>query len=635
MLNTLRHAVKSWPAKVLLAVLIASFAIWGIGDIFSFRLGDAVAEVGDTEVPAERYADSLRRQQSRLSQQAGELVPFSLMQQLGVDRQVLAGLIRDAALAEELSRLGIAAPDDAVAEAIRTDPTFQGPGGEFSSTAYQGLLAQQGMSPGEFEALTRRLLAQQVLTESVAAAVAPLPQAATMLAAHRGETRDIARITLPLELADEPAAPDEQTLRAFYDENPARYTEPERRWGRYIHVGLSELAEEVEPSEEELRAAYEADKARLGEPPTRTLDSIPMPNEQAAEEALARIEEGEITFDALAEERGLTAAELSLGTITPDDLPDVTADAVFAADESGVIGPVPTPVGSAIVRITALTEGGTPAFKEVRDQIADRLATDAALAAAPEVANRIEEARAGGKALEDIAVEVGLPLGRFEGLAEDGTLADGSEATGVMASPAFRQEVFEALDLEEREIVETPQGGFLLVMVDRIEESHVRPFEEVEDAVREDWQRHERLAALEERAEALAARLGEGATLEEVATELDLAVNRASGVQRSRRDGNLPGALVERLFAVPEGGTAVAPAPDGSGVILAQVAGVSELDGEALATAAAEVGSSLEQSLAADTQEYFGRALEDRHGTRVYESVLEGVVRLVAGGGSN
>ena len=49
MLNALRKSVKTLPMKILLGVLVAAFALWGIGDIFSFRLSDRVAQVGDTE----------------------------------------------------------------------------------------------------------------------------------------------------------------------------------------------------------------------------------------------------------------------------------------------------------------------------------------------------------------------------------------------------------------------------------------------------------------------------------------------------------------------------------------------------------------------------------------------------------
>ena len=632
MLNTLRRGVRSWPAKLLLGLLVASFAIWGIGDIFSYRMGDAVAEVGETEVSAERYTDALRRQQSRLSQRAGELVGFETMQQLGIPQQVLAGMIRDAALREELSNIGIAAPDEAVADAIRNDPTFQGPGGQFSDQAYRGLLAQQGMSPAEFEALTRDLLAQEVLTESVAGAVPELPGAAVRLAAYRGETRDVAQIVLPLSLADAPETPDEEALRAFYEEHPERYTEPERRWGRYLHVGISELAEQAEPTEEVLRAAYQARKDQFGEPPTRTLERIPFPNADAAEEAMARIKAGEADFLTIAEERGISEADRALGTVTPRDLPEVTAGPVFERTEPGVIGPVPTPVGSAIFRITEASQGGTPPFEEIREQLATRLATEAALERAPEIANRVEEARAAGKSLEDIAAEVGLPLEGFEGLARNGTLAGGGRATEFEASEVFTEEVFDALDHEERDIIQTPQGGYLLVMVDRIEEQHLNPFEDVADKVRADWRRQARLDALERRAEDLAARLADGAQMQEIATELGEPVSRFEKIDRFHDGPNLPSPLVEDLFAVPEGGTAVTPAADGAGVILAQVTGVTPLEADALASAAADIREVLKRSVIADTRDYYGRALQDRYGATVNDAVLNDVVRLLSGG---
>ena len=45
MLEFLRRGVKSWVAKALLLLLIASFAVWGISDVFSVRVDSAVATV--------------------------------------------------------------------------------------------------------------------------------------------------------------------------------------------------------------------------------------------------------------------------------------------------------------------------------------------------------------------------------------------------------------------------------------------------------------------------------------------------------------------------------------------------------------------------------------------------------------
>ena len=82
MLHFLRKGVKSLAAKILIGLLVASFAVWGIGDIFSFRLDSRVAQVGGTEIPAEAFANALSREQSRISRQAGQFVSYDAMPQI-------------------------------------------------------------------------------------------------------------------------------------------------------------------------------------------------------------------------------------------------------------------------------------------------------------------------------------------------------------------------------------------------------------------------------------------------------------------------------------------------------------------------------------------------------------------------
>ena len=41
MLNQLRNLTKTWVAAFFVALLVASFAIWGVGDIFTARTPDA------------------------------------------------------------------------------------------------------------------------------------------------------------------------------------------------------------------------------------------------------------------------------------------------------------------------------------------------------------------------------------------------------------------------------------------------------------------------------------------------------------------------------------------------------------------------------------------------------------------
>ena len=61
MLNVLRQKAGSWVVKVLLLLLVVSFAIWGIGDVF-FGGGQnpTVAKVGGSEISASELADGVQ-----------------------------------------------------------------------------------------------------------------------------------------------------------------------------------------------------------------------------------------------------------------------------------------------------------------------------------------------------------------------------------------------------------------------------------------------------------------------------------------------------------------------------------------------------------------------------------------------
>jgi peptidyl-prolyl cis-trans isomerase D len=631
MLKEMRKGVKSMTAKVLVALLVISFAVWGIGDIFTLRLDSRVAKVGDAEVSAEAFADALLRQQSRISREAGELVSFEQLRQAGVAGAVLNSLIRDAAFGEELEALGLSASDAKVADAIRQHPAFQGPGGQFSAQFYQLSLQQQGMSVPEFEALTRTLLAQDILVETARAGAVPPPGAAQRIAVYRGEARGVNVMTLTLDTAPDPGTPDEAALSAFYEANQERFRLPERRWGEYLHIDPERLIAGLAPSEDELRAAYEAERDRYTVAERRAIDQLTFPDRAAAEAAMAQLASGEVSFEAIAGQRGMKPADTDLGQVTQGDLPQAAAGLVFGAAEPGIVGPVGLPAGFAVYRVREITPGGARPFEEVRDELAERLARDAALREAPEVANKVEELRAAGKTMAEIAAETAAVHSKIEGLAQDGSLAAGGKAEGLPAEPAFLEEVFAALDAEERDLVETEAGGYFLVMVSRTEPSRVPPLKEIRDRVAEAWRDARRLEALEARAAEIAGRLGEDASIWDVGDELGVAVLPLAPFTRLNPPEELPPALIDKVFRARSAGGVFAAAPEGDRVVVAQVASITVPQPEQIETQSRRIDEALADSLSRDMAEYFARAIVARHEPRIEPGVVEEVFSRLGG----
>ncbi|MBY8975797.1 SurA N-terminal domain-containing protein [Rhodobacteraceae bacterium NNCM2] len=634
MLEFLRRGVKTWVAKALLGLLIISFAVWGIGgEIFSFSFSTPIASVGNTKVTAEEFARAMEREQNRLSQSAGERVTYDTMRQLGIDQRVVAGLLRDAAFQEELADMDVRVPDQAALEAIASQPEFQSPDGTLSRPTVQRYMAQLGLTEEQFVELNRKLVGQNLLIGPAIAPTRSPPGMPARLATYQGEMRQVKTAVMPLSMATDPGMPTEEQVQEFYDANPALYTEPVRRWGKFLFVDFNNLIKTSLPSPEEVRETYDADISVYTTEPTREIDQLSMNDMLTAEAAISRVESGEITFEELLAEMGEDSASVDLGWVKREDVAGATANAIFAVTEPGALVPVKLPVGAAIIRVRDLTEGGAIAFDEVREEIETRLASEAAYEKAPQIANQIEEMRAGGSSLTEIAEATGLTLGAFDGLAADGTLP-GGPAEGVMATPAFIQETFEALDGEERPIIETEDGSFLLVYVDREDEGGLQSLDTVRDKVLADWQNAQRLAEIETRAEKLRASIDGGATLDAAGSALGLEVTEQIPFTRETGPTLLPSAIVDAAFAAETGAGLAAPLTDGSGVMVAQVTSSIQLPPELAQESTTQLDQLIEQTIRADAGEYLARAITAKHETTTNATALEEVFTHLTGRGS-
>ena len=145
---------------------------------------------------------------------------------------------------------------------------------------------------------------------------------------------------------------------------------PERKEITYAWLTPTMVAGSVALDEAELRAAYDARIDDFSRPAMRMVDRLGFPDEAAAAAARARIDAGETTFDGLLSERGLTIDDVDLGTVEESDLGEAGA-AVFALEDTGVVGPLPSTVGPALFRVNAIMLPQETPFEEARAQLSD------------------------------------------------------------------------------------------------------------------------------------------------------------------------------------------------------------------------------------------------------------------------
>src|SRR3954471_6998105 len=109
MLRGIHKASSGWVGKSIMAVvmglLVVSFAIWGIGDIFRGFGRSSLAQIGKTEIGVEQFRNYYNDKISQFGRRIGRPITPDQARGLGLDRQILGELVAETALDEKARQL--------------------------------------------------------------------------------------------------------------------------------------------------------------------------------------------------------------------------------------------------------------------------------------------------------------------------------------------------------------------------------------------------------------------------------------------------------------------------------------------------------------------------------------------------
>src|ERR1700748_1103331 len=111
MLRGMRKASSGWLGKIIMAgvmgVLIISFGIWGIADIFRGFGQSTLAKIGSTEISTDQFRQLYTDKLQQISRQFGRPLSPEQARAFGLDRQLLQQTIAEASLDEGARRMGL------------------------------------------------------------------------------------------------------------------------------------------------------------------------------------------------------------------------------------------------------------------------------------------------------------------------------------------------------------------------------------------------------------------------------------------------------------------------------------------------------------------------------------------------
>lgn len=583
MLQKLRSGAGSLIAKILLVLLIGAFGLWGVADYMGANSarGGAIATIGRDQITLNEFQTEYRRAIQALQAQMGQNFDPQQAVQMNLPENLLRDMIDRRLLARAADDMGIAVSDDALRSAIARIRAFHNAQGQFDDAVYQTILSQQSLTPAQFEAQMRLdLRVQQYLallpSPLFIDGLLPAPQPAIDgLAALRGEERSAQFIVLRAPPAASLPDPSESEVTAYYDANKMRFTGPETRAVRWVALAPTVVIDMVRVEEAEIVTEYETVRAQRQLPERRNLEQVVFQDEASAQAAAALIRSG-TSFAAMAQQtRNLKPDDIQVRDASRTQLPSEIADAVFALPQGGVSGPLKSPFGWHLIRVTSIQRSDFPPLAQVREPIRQGLLTRKAADLVESLRTKIEDQIGEGQSIDEIAKTNGLTIETVSSVDALGRGSNGQPAR-LPGDPRLLREIFATPAGAEPIFIDASRGVYFIATVDSITPPLTKTVDQVRGDIIASLKTEAAAKSAQTKAQALLERIKAGADIASIAREEGATLTTSAPVRRSGGNGSAigPAATVALFNLSKPGDSTLAAASNGQDQIIMTLARV-------------------------------------------------------------
>ena len=561
MLLAIREKARGWIAWVVIILIGAAFALFGLSSYMGpAGEGRTSATVGGTDIPRQQLDRDFSNLRMEIERSRGSAL--SEEEELLVRREALDRIINQTVIMQYVEERGMRITDQDLAGVVRSFDQFQ-TNGRFDRQRYEAFARQQGTTPAGLEQRLRQDVLLQTLIDGLGETAVVTDGEIDRIVALERQQRQLRYLVLDADAFEETVSVSGDEIAEYYEANRDEFVSAEEVQLDYVMLDRDAVRDRVEISESELRARFEQIRDREAAAETRTAGHILVAvredaDEEAVAEARARIEdiqarldEGE-SFEELAEAESDDASSGRrggmLGEVERGIYGDAFDDVLFSMEEEGAVSnPVRTEFGFHLIRLEGIQAGEPVEFEDMRAEIEEELIDERSGSVLFDEQTRLDNlAYDMPGSLDGVAEEMGLEVRRSAWLSRDGG-DEGIAAESGVAAAAFSEQVLEAR--ENSDIIELEGDRYVVIRIAEHREPEQLALEDVEEEIEQRLRREKARTEARELAQALLARLRDGAGLEEVVEEHPEVSLEEPGLVG--RVGVEPALVLEETFRLP------------------------------------------------------------------------------------
>jgi peptidyl-prolyl cis-trans isomerase D len=606
---------------------------------------EVLAKVSGDEITVGDLVTRKENLQQNLLQRFGSQLSLA---QLGyTDKRFLDELINERVVAQEAARLGLAASDAEVADAIRKE--FRDPSsGQFMGLdRYKEIVAANYGGVQQYEKQVRDSIAAEKLRAFITAGVSVSDEEVQDDYKRQNTTFDLVYVPVTADALAQKIQISDEDLRAYYNDHKTDYRIPEpQKKVRYLFINQAKVGEKLQIPDADLRAEYDKlpdENKQAGVRVQQIVLKIARPDlEQqvkakaddlvakargasgsASEEAFAELAKGNSEDPATAKNGGQLPGLVKPNPNNPTDPLQSTLD----MQPGQISDPIKYKNAYYIFR---RGESVPKSFEDARAELLVSLRNRRAYAAASHLAARAAERLKETKDVQRVAQEFAAEANMTptEMVRETPYIKPGDDVPNIGSSQQFEQAIAplnNAGDVGERTGV---KDGFAIPLLVDKKEPRLPDFDEVKDRVAQDVRRERAKAQLDEAARDIASNANSASDLKTIAEKYGLKVETANNYKLGAPLGHIEDspALDEAIYNLQTGQVDKTPIKVGDNWVVVGATKRTEAD---LAEFAKERDELKERALEQRRNQIFGdyiaatRASMEREGrVKVYSDVL-------------
>ena len=493
MLEAIRERSQGWIAKVILALLIVPFALWGVDSYISGGGQEPpAATVNDTEISQREFIKTLQEQQEQMG---------GKVEEKALRKQVMDQMVNTRLLSQAAGKAGFSILEPQAQAVLAGIEIFQD-NGAFSEAKMDAWLRGRNMSRAELMAMiSQDLLLKQVQIGYGEGALIATPSV-TRLSNLLAQQREVSEVIFDFVAFTQAVKIDDAAIEAEYKARQASFATPAMLRVQYLTLSQAVLEAGVQVSDEQVRKYFDENPAQFQEPEQRRASHIlikvdagaaGVANEAAkqaakarAEQLLAEVRKTPAKFADLARQHsqdpGSGANGGDLGTFARDMMVKPFADAVWAMQPGQIQGAVESQFGFHIIRLDGIVGGAKMGFAVVKDDIATSLRQQEAqkrfVDSAERFSNMVYEQ---SDSLEPAAKEFGLKIEQSDwisaGNAQPAMLGDSRLINALLSDESLKNK-------QNVEAIEVAPNTLVSARVIEHRPAGVRPLAEVAASIR-------------------------------------------------------------------------------------------------------------------------------------------------------